>query len=103
MKLALLAATLFASVASARYFELYENANYGGPFWGEYRNNDGACWDIGEGGRKASSVKEYSGTGACTTFYDKKGCAGGKWVQRGDAPTVPAFLNDNIWSFRNSC
>ncbi|KAJ4253800.1 hypothetical protein NW762_010195 [Fusarium torreyae] len=47
----------------------------------------------------ASSVK---GEG-CTTFYRERFCEGESWQNYGDAASVPDFLNDHMWSFRNQC
>ena len=33
----------------------------------------------------------------------ERDCQGSNWQQVGDAATVPEFLNDHIWSFRNKC
>ncbi|KAF5238849.1 hypothetical protein FANTH_10177 [Fusarium anthophilum] len=99
MHLSLFALTLLASVAAARDFTLYEHANYKGASHRETRNDDNACWNMNGKGDQASSVK---GKG-CTTFYRERDCKGDQWENVEDAPTVPSFLNDHIWSFRNQC
>jgi hypothetical protein len=35
--------------------------------------------------------------------HSERDCRGSSWQQRGISPTVPSFLNDHIWSFRNQC
>ncbi|KAF2750722.1 hypothetical protein M011DRAFT_181645 [Sporormia fimetaria CBS 119925] len=59
-------------------------------------------------GRVASSIYDPSfppgtqGPGdGCTTFFNQKNCRGDRWRNVGSASTVPAFLNDNMWSFMN--
>ncbi|KAJ0107279.1 uncharacterized protein J7T55_015744 [Diaporthe amygdali] len=93
MKFTILAATLLTSVVSARSFTLYDDVNFGGAAHAENRNNDAACWNLNGAGDHTSSVKGGSG---CTTFFHN-------WQQRGNAFTVPDFLNDHIWSYRNQC
>ncbi|KAK1519774.1 uncharacterized protein CCOS01_11425 [Colletotrichum costaricense] len=100
MKITLFAVTLLASLASAREFVLFDDANYNGASHREIRNTDGACWNLNGKGDRASSV---GGDGGCTTFFRERDCRGSSWQQRGSAPTVPGFLNDHIWSFRNQC
>ncbi|KAF6831564.1 hypothetical protein CMUS01_07300 [Colletotrichum musicola] len=51
-------------------------------------------------GDQASSVMGGPG---CTTFFRNRDCQGDRWTQRGNAATVPGFLNDHIWSFTNKC
>ncbi|KAF2744895.1 hypothetical protein M011DRAFT_460400 [Sporormia fimetaria CBS 119925] len=86
------------SIASARLFVVFEHNNFNwdrdGGFWVENRV-DSNCWDIGEHGRKTSSIS-VGGDPGCTTFYNQRGCIGGQWVFTSSAGTVPAFLNDNI-------
>ncbi|KAF2747518.1 hypothetical protein M011DRAFT_458383 [Sporormia fimetaria CBS 119925] len=103
MKITFFATALFTSTVAARVFYLYEHNDLNGNGWQEDRPNDGTCWNIGDHGRKASSVSGVDSTGPCTTFYNQRGCTGGQWVQRGYAATVPLFLNDNFWSFKNQC
>ncbi|KAL0930021.1 uncharacterized protein CTRU02_211234 [Colletotrichum truncatum] len=118
MQLTVFVTALLASVASARTFVLYEHANYGGAWSTENRGNDGTCWNLNGKGDKTSSVGGDSG---CTTFYRQvyylnsfafyitdamnreRDCQGAQWQNRGSARTVPDFLNDHIWSFRNQC
>ncbi|KAL4722191.1 hypothetical protein ACLX1H_010967 [Fusarium chlamydosporum] len=84
MRITLLAAALFASLASAREFNLYEDINYNGTFHKETRNSDGACWNLNGKGDQASSVEGGNG---CTTFFRERDCTGSSWQQRGSAPT----------------
>ncbi|KAJ3532860.1 hypothetical protein NM208_g8248 [Fusarium decemcellulare] len=100
MQITLFAVTLLASVASAREFALFDDTNFNGASHREIRNNDAACWNLNGKGDRASSVGGDSG---CTTFFRERDCRGSSWQQRGSAPTVPGFLNDHIWSFRNQC
>ncbi|KAJ4185128.1 hypothetical protein FALCPG4_010095 [Fusarium falciforme] len=100
MQITLFTITLLASVASARDFVLFDDANYNGAAHIEARNNDAACWNLNGKGDRASSV---GGDAGCTTFFRERDCRGSSWQQRGSAPTVPSFLNDHIWSFRNQC
>ncbi|EXL90125.1 hypothetical protein NOF04DRAFT_22474 [Fusarium oxysporum II5] len=118
MQIVLSAVIFLASVASARDFVLYDDANYGGAAHIEARNNDAACCmsclssdmeiliikdiirNLNGKGDRASSV---GGDAGCTTFFRERDCRGSNWQQRGSAPTVPSFLNDHIWSFRNQC
>ncbi|KAH6964524.1 hypothetical protein HG530_003895 [Fusarium avenaceum] len=99
MQLSLFTVTILASLVGARDFTLYEHANYKGATHRETRNDDDACWNMNGKGDKASSVKGKW----CTTFYRERDCKGDQWENEGDAPTVPSFLNDHIWSFRNKC
>ncbi|KAF1828812.1 hypothetical protein BDW02DRAFT_511411 [Decorospora gaudefroyi] len=69
---------MLASTASARVFTLYDDINFGGNSHRETRNDDAAC---------------------CI----ERGCTGSNWQQRGNAFTVPGFLDNHIWSFRNQC
>lgn len=39
----------------------------------------------------------------CLHNSRERDCKGDQWENEGDAPTVPSFLNDHIWSFRNKC
>ncbi|KAI9162752.1 hypothetical protein HJFPF1_04343 [Paramyrothecium foliicola] len=95
-----LAITLLASVAAARDFALFDEANFQGVAHLEARIDDNACWPLNGKGDRASSV---AGGAGCTTFFRERDCRGANWQQRGAAPTVPSFLNDHIWSFRNQC
>lgn len=36
-------------------------------------------------------------------IISERDCKGDKWENVHDASTVPSFLNDHIWSFRNKC
>ncbi|RBR14469.1 uncharacterized protein FIESC28_07705 [Fusarium coffeatum] len=99
MQFTLLTATLLASLVSARDFTLYNDANFKGGSHRETRGDDGACWNLNGKGDQASSVKGLNG---CTTFFRERDCTGSSWNNWGDAATVPSFLNDHIWSFRNS-
>lgn len=38
-----------------------------------------------------------------THILSERDCKGSSWQNYGDAKTVPSFLNDHIWSFRNRC
>lgn len=38
-----------------------------------------------------------------TSGNRERDCQGSNWQNYGDAATVPEFLNDHIWSFRNEC
>ncbi|KAH8648741.1 hypothetical protein BGZ60DRAFT_329635, partial [Tricladium varicosporioides] len=78
MQLTTFVATLLAVVVSARDFTLYDDSNYGGASHFENRWDDDAC---------------------CM----QRDCQGSNWQNYDDAPTVPGFLNDHIWSFRNKC
>ncbi|KAK4446154.1 hypothetical protein QBC34DRAFT_383575 [Podospora aff. communis PSN243] len=99
MKLTFLSALLVSAV-SAREFLLFEHTNYQGASHLEIQPNGPTCWNLNGKGDRASSVGGDSG---CTTFFRERDCRGSSWQQRGSAPTVPSFLNDNIWSFRNQC
>ncbi|CVK84844.1 uncharacterized protein FMAN_01770 [Fusarium mangiferae] len=99
MQIITVTAALFASLALARDFTLYDNSYFGGASHRETRNDDDACWNMNGKGDRASSVKGYG----CTTFYRERDCKGDKWENVHDASTVPSFLNDHIWSFRNKC
>ncbi|KAF9881783.1 hypothetical protein CkaCkLH20_00929 [Colletotrichum karsti] len=100
MKFTIIAATLLASVVSARQFVLYDDINYGGTGNAENQPDEARCWNLNGRGDKASSV---TGGAGCSTFFQQRDCQGSSWQQRGNAPTVPAFLNDHIWSFMNRC
>ncbi|KAK4118018.1 hypothetical protein N657DRAFT_651741 [Parathielavia appendiculata] len=100
MHLTIFAAALLASAVSAREFILFDDINLRGVAHRETRDNDAACWNLNGKGDRASSVW---GDNGCTTFYRERDCAGANWQQRGIAYTVPDFLNDHIWSFRNQC
>ncbi|KAK3392533.1 hypothetical protein B0T20DRAFT_396166 [Sordaria brevicollis] len=89
-----------APAVQARFFTLYDDVNYGGQPHAENRPDGATCWNLNGAGDKASSVRGGSG---CTTFFQNRDCQGSSWQQRGDAPTVPAFLNDHIWSYANRC
>ncbi|CCC05614.1 hypothetical protein SMACR_09639 [Sordaria macrospora] len=72
-----------APAVQARFFTLYDDINYGGQPHAENRPDGATC---------------------CTLFLClNRDCQGSSWQQRGDAPTVPAFLNDHIWSYANRC
>ncbi|KAJ4027653.1 hypothetical protein NW760_007570 [Fusarium oxysporum] len=118
MQILLSAVIFLASVASARDFVLYDDANYGGAAHIETRNNDAACCMpclssdmeiliikdiIGNLNGKGDRASSVGGDTGCTTFFRERDCRGSNWQQRGSAPTVPSFLNDHIWSFRNQC
>ncbi|KAJ4179977.1 hypothetical protein NW767_014495, partial [Fusarium falciforme] len=66
MQITLFTITLLASVASARDFVLFDDANYNGAAHIEARNNDAACWNLNGKGDRASSV---GGDAGCTTFF----------------------------------
>ncbi|KAK6819576.1 hypothetical protein PG990_010073 [Apiospora arundinis] len=100
MQFTALAATLFVAVASARQFTLFDDINFGGAAHYENRNNDDACWNLNGAGDQASSVQGGAG---CTTFFRQRDCNGENWQQRGNAFTVPGFLDNHIWSYRNKC
>ncbi|KAH6847756.1 hypothetical protein B0I37DRAFT_415473 [Chaetomium sp. MPI-CAGE-AT-0009] len=100
MQVTICVATLLAAAASARDFTLYDEVNFGGAGHRQTQNDDAACWNLNGAGDRASSVR---GGGGCTTFFWGRDCTGESWQQRGDAFTVPAFLNDHIRSFRNQC
>ncbi|KAK6541330.1 hypothetical protein TWF694_007149 [Orbilia ellipsospora] len=97
---AFLATFLLSGAVSARVFTLWEDINYGGAGWQETRLDDSACWNLNGKGDSASSVTGFIG---CTTFYRERDCSGASWKNWGNAKTVPDFLNDHIWSFRNQC
>ncbi|RYP00809.1 hypothetical protein DL765_010893 [Monosporascus sp. GIB2] len=99
MHLTAFVTALLAAVVSARDFTLYDDPNFGGASHFENRFDDDACWNMNGAGDKASSVR---GAG-CTTFFQERDCQGSSWQNYGDASTVPEFLNDHIWSFRNKC
>ncbi|KAH7171444.1 hypothetical protein EDB81DRAFT_877439 [Dactylonectria macrodidyma] len=99
MQLTAFVVTLLVAVVSARDFTLYEHSNFGGASHFENRFDDDACWNMNGKGDQASSVR---GAG-CTTFFRERDCQGSNWQNYGDASTVPEFLNDHIWSFRNRC
>ncbi|EPE31425.1 hypothetical protein GLAREA_12728 [Glarea lozoyensis ATCC 20868] len=99
MQIPAILAILLAAGASARDFTLYEEQNFGGGYHREQRWNDKACWNMNGAGDSASSV----GGEGCTTFYRERDCQGENWVNYGDAPTIPGFLDNHIWSFRNQC
>ncbi|KAK2616564.1 hypothetical protein QQS21_000387 [Conoideocrella luteorostrata] len=92
--------TLLASLATARSFTLFDDVNFGGKAHDENRNNDAACWNLNGAGDQASSVRGGPG---CTTFFQQRDCQGSNWQQRGNAFTVPAHLDNHIWSYRNQC
>ncbi|KAL6924120.1 hypothetical protein ACHAPO_011209 [Fusarium lateritium] len=102
MQINLLKIAFFASMASAQQvkFTLYEHSNFGGASHSETKNLGSDCWNLNGKGDTASSVKNL---GTCTTFFRERDCQGANWQQVGDAATVPDFLNDHIWSFRNQC
>ncbi|RGP73975.1 hypothetical protein FSPOR_1669 [Fusarium sporotrichioides] len=102
MQINILQIALFATMASAQQakFILYEHSNFGGSSHTETRNTGSDCWNMNGKGDQASSVRNY---GTCTTFFRERDCKGSSWQQIGDASTVPSFLNDHIWSFRNQC
>ncbi|SPJ75746.1 uncharacterized protein FTOL_05477 [Fusarium torulosum] len=99
MQFTLLTVTFLTSLASARDFTLYDDANWKGAAHTETRWDDNACWNLNGKGDQASSV---GGRLGCTTFFRERDCTGASWDNWGDAATVPSFLNDHIWSFRNS-
>ncbi|KAJ8108849.1 hypothetical protein OPT61_g7883 [Boeremia exigua] len=99
MQLTAILATLVAA-AAARDFTLYDEVNFGGNRHRETRNDDAACWNMNGAGDRASSV---AGGRGCTTFYRDRDCRGSNWQQRGNAFTVPDFLDNHIYSFRNRC
>ncbi|KAK6222573.1 hypothetical protein QIS74_04275 [Colletotrichum tabaci] len=100
MQLTIVVTTLLATAVSARRFILFDDINYGGQGNLEQQPNEARCWNLNGRGDKASSVQGDSG---CTTFFRERDCRGASWQQRGDAPTVPTFLDNHIWSFANSC
>lgn len=100
MQITAAVAFLLAGAASARTFTLYDNANYQGAAHTENQPDNAVCWNLNGKGDRASSV---SGGAGCTTFFRGRDCTGENWQQRGSAATVPSFLNDHIWSYRNSC
>jgi hypothetical protein len=100
MQLITVVCALLASTASARVFTLYSDINYWGDSHIETQPDNANCWNLNGKGDTTSSVGGDSG---CTTFYQERDCRGSNWQQRGDAFTVPDFLNDHIYSFRNQC
>ncbi|KAF2747544.1 hypothetical protein M011DRAFT_477173 [Sporormia fimetaria CBS 119925] len=102
MKFTAIALALCATTTvTARRFFVWEHSGWSGQSWIEDRPNDGRCWDMGDHGRKASSISDHQSTGTCTVFFNQRGCTGASWSNKGFAKTVPSFLNDNIWSYRN--
>ncbi|KAK1836521.1 hypothetical protein QBC39DRAFT_378070 [Podospora conica] len=99
MQFPVVLAALLAAGVSARDFTLYSEVNFGGTAHRETRNDDAACWNLNGKGDTASSVRG----GGCTTFFRERDCQGSNWQNRGDAFTVPAHLDNHIWSFRNRC
>ncbi|KAJ3523240.1 hypothetical protein NM208_g12526 [Fusarium decemcellulare] len=95
MQLTAFVANLLAAVVSARDFTLFEHSNFGGATHFENRFDDDACWNMNGKGDTASSHTDSS--------TRERDCQGGQWQNYGDASTVPEFLNDHIWSFRNKC
>ncbi|KAJ4304849.1 hypothetical protein N0V90_000377 [Kalmusia sp. IMI 367209] len=100
MKFIVIAAALLAPMVAARQFTIFDDRNYEGTGHAENRPDGGPCWNLNGAGDRGSSVRGGSG---CTTFFQQRDCTGASWKQRGNAATVPQFLEDHMWSYINSC